>query len=93
MKNILDGAIVFIISVFILFSNEVYYLKLFGILAIAIIIYINQRRKSEIRQKENELKINTERYIMAIEAMDGAVWEWDEKSEKIYISVLCQKVP
>ena len=86
MKNILDGAIVFIISVFILFSNEVYYLKLFGILAIAIIIYINQRRKSEIRQKENELKINTERYIMAIEAMDGAVWEWDEKSEKIYIS-------
>ena len=23
---------------------------------------------------------------MAIEAMDGAVWEWDEKSEKIYIS-------
>lgn len=86
VRNILDRVLVFTISVLILLSANIYSTKLFGIFAVISIIYINERRKSEVKEKEYELKINAERYVMAIEAMDGAVWEWDEKSCNIYIS-------
>lgn len=86
VKKFLDGVVIFAIGILILLSDKIYITKLFGIFAIISIVYINERRKSEVKEKEDELRISAERYVMAIEAMNGAVWEWDEKTGKIYIS-------
>ena len=86
VKKFLDGVVIFTIGILILLSDKIYITKLFGIFAIISIVYINERRKSEVKEKEDELRISAERYVMAIEAMNGAVWEWDEKTGKIYIS-------
>ncbi len=48
-KNILDGAVILAISILILLNDEFYISKIFVILAIIIIVYINERRKSKIK--------------------------------------------
>lgn len=85
-KKLWDLSLIIVISLLIILSKRIIIVRIWGIISIAIIIHVNKRRKKELIKKEKEIKERARRYIMAIEAMNGSVWEWDEKSDQIYIS-------
>lgn len=61
----------------------------FGFIAICICIYLMKRiiLKKEEYEKANKMsKTNYKRYNMAIEALNGSIWEWDDKSKILYLS-------
>ena len=51
------------------------------ILGLIITKYINK-----IQKIHNEYKQYKQGYVSSIEAMNGAIWRWDDKSESVYVS-------
>lgn len=81
-----------IISVILLFTfvlfyrNKIELLVVFMNMIICVLVFISTECIVKMQQSEKEYKKNEQEYIMSIEAMKGAIWQWNDKSEKIYIS-------
>ena len=56
------------------------------IIIICILGLIIQKYMNKIQKIDNECKQYKQGYALSIEAMNGAVWIWDDKSERIYVS-------
>ena len=56
------------------------------IIIICILGLIIQKYVNNIKKINNEYKQYRQEYALAIEAMDGGIWKWDDKSEKVYVS-------
>ena len=53
---------------------------------ICILVLIIQKYINKAQNIDNEYKKYNKGYVSSIEAMNGAVWVWDDKSEKVYVS-------
>lgn len=53
---------------------------------ICILSLIIQKYINKVQNIDNEYKKYNKGYVSSIEAMNGAVWVWDDKSEKVYVS-------
>lgn len=80
-------AIIFFLIGSIFVERRLYIL--INVLAIFMCIYLGVRfilqTEDFIKVNENA-KVNYKRYKMAIEALNGAIWEWDDKSKILYLS-------
>lgn len=56
------------------------------IITISILGVVIQKYENKIQKIDNEYKQCKQGYALSIEAMNGAIWRWDDKSEKIYVS-------
>lgn len=56
------------------------------IIAISMLVLIIQRYRIKLKEINYNYKQYQQGHVLAIEAMNGAIWKWDDKSEKIYIS-------
>ncbi|GAB6167768.1 hypothetical protein JCM1393_02280 [Clostridium carnis] len=82
--NIFLGILVIIaIGITIYFNDSIIItLSLLCVILFIKNIYKNKRYKRLYRIAE----VNNRRYKMALEALNGAVWEWDNKSQTVYMS-------
>lgn len=79
--------IIFLMMGYIYIEKNIY--GIISFLAIPICSYLGIKfiLKTEDYAKLNETaKVNYKRYKMAIDALNGAIWEWDDKSKSLYIS-------
>ena len=79
--------IIFLMMGYIYIEKNIY--GIISFLAIPICSYLGIKfiLKTEDCAKLNETaKVNYKRYKMAIDALNGAIWEWDDKSKNLYIS-------
>lgn len=53
---------------------------------ICILALIIQKYINKVQNIDSEYKKYNKGYVSSIEAMNGAVWVWDDKSEKVYVS-------
>lgn len=53
---------------------------------ICILALIIQKYINKVQNIDSEYKKYNKEYVSSIEAMNGAVWVWDDKSEKVYVS-------
>lgn len=56
------------------------------IIIICILGLIIQKYMNKIQKIDNEYKQYKQGYALSIEAMNGAIWIWDDKSERVYVS-------
>lgn len=80
--------ILFVIITFILLQyNKIIKLSelIMGI-TICLLSLIIQKSITRIKRITYEYKQYQKGYILSIEAMNGSIWRWDEKSDKVYMS-------
>lgn len=70
----------------ILFLNKLIVLKIMIAIYFVIFILFSKENYDEYLKINKEHKYNEDRYISSIEAMNGSVWEWNEKNNTIHIS-------
>ena len=76
-----------IIFVFVAsYSSKIKLSESIMIITICILGLIIQKYVNNIKKINNEYKQYRQEYALAIEAMDGGIWKWDDKSEKVYVS-------
>ena len=53
---------------------------------ICVLLLFIQECINKIQKIDSEYKLCKQGYALSIEAINGAIWIWDDKSEKVYIS-------
>ena len=56
------------------------------IITICILVFIIQKYMKKIQKIDNEYKQHKQGYDLYIEAMNGSIWRWDDKSGRVYVS-------
>lgn len=76
-----------IIIAFLLQHSQVIKLTEFTmIIIICFLLLIIQKYIVRIKGITSEYKQYQQGYVLSIEAMNGAIWRWDDKSDKVYMS-------
>lgn len=85
----LSKFIVVFIIIFALIASYKSKIKLSESIMIVIICILGliiQKYMNKIQKIDNEYKQYRQGYALSIEAMNGAIWRWDDKSERVYVS-------
>lgn len=77
-----------ILGIVLFYSKlDTFKIVLILMLCIILILTINSAYKNKKYKKlYNQSESNKRRYRMAIEALDGAIWEWNSEKNKLFIS-------
>lgn len=77
---------VIIIAFLLQYSKKIKLSELIMGIIICFLLLIIQKCILRIKKITSEYKQYQEECILSIESMDGAIWRWDEKSDKVYMS-------
>lgn len=77
-----------ILGIVLFYSKlDTFKIVLILMLCIILILTINSAYKNKkYKRLYNQSEFNKRRYRMAIEALDGAIWEWNSEKNKLFIS-------
>ncbi len=68
------------------YNNKIRLSESIMITIICVLLLFIQECINKIQKIDSEYKLCKQGYTLSIEAINGAIWIWDDKSEKVYIS-------
>ena len=68
------------------YNNKIRLSESIMITIICVLLLFIQECINKIQKIDSEYKLCKQGYALSIEAINGAIWIWDDKSEKVYIS-------
>lgn len=87
IKNNLFSIVPLLVILFLFLNFNIINIAFFFMLSIILILIINLVYKNKKYKKLYSLaEANKRRYRMAIEALDGVIWEWNSENNKLFMS-------
>lgn len=87
IKNNLFSIVPLLVILFLFLNFNIINIAFFFMLSIILILIINLVYKNKKYKKlYNLAEVNKRRYRMAIEALDGVIWEWNSENNKLFMS-------
>ena len=87
IKNNLFFIAPLLVVLFLFWNFNIINITTFFMLSIILILIINVVYKNKKYKKlYNLAEVNKRRYRMAIEALDGVIWEWNSENNKLFMS-------
>lgn len=87
IKNNLFSIVPLLVILFLFLNFNIINIAFFFMLSIILILIINLVYKNKKYKKLYSLaEANKRRYRMAIEALDGIIWEWNSENNKLFMS-------
>lgn len=68
------------------YNNKIRLSESIMIIIICILLLFIQECINKIQKTDSKYKLCEQEYTLSIEAINGAIWIWDDKSNKIYVS-------
>ena len=68
------------------YNNKIRLSESIMITIICVLLLFIQECINKIQKIDSEYKLCKQGYTLSIEAMNGAIWIWDDKSERVYVS-------
>ena len=68
------------------YNNKIRLSESIMIIIICILLLFIQECINKIQKTDSKYKLCEQEYTLSIEAINGAIWIWDDKSNKVYVS-------
>lgn len=68
------------------YNNKIRLSESIMIIIICILLLFIQECINKIQKTDSKYKLYEQEYTLSIEAINGAIWIWDDKSNKVYVS-------